>query len=105
MNQTHDTRHLIIALPGGRVARIPAEILEGYVVSDGTCVHGDPGEEDVGVSAHHLSVDATIGSHEWHADFELGECDYLDASGFPQRKNTWHRHPFGTEYAELYEVQ
>ena len=40
--------------------------------------------------------------HDWHADWEFGECDYLDEAGFPQRKHTWHRHPFGTEYAELY---
>ena len=40
---------------------------------------------------------------DWHTDWEHGECDYTDESGFPQRIQAWHRHPFGTEYTELYE--
>ncbi len=91
-----------IPLPGGRVARVPAEVLEKYVANGATCVHADPGEEDV-VAAHHMSIDPAHGSHEWHTDWEFGECEYTDEAGFPQRKQAWHRHPFGTEYAELYE--
>jgi hypothetical protein len=60
-----------------------------------------PGSEDV--VAHSLSVDATTGTSEWHTDWEYGECEYTDESGFPQRIQGWHRHPFGTEYTELYE--
>ena len=55
------------------------------------------------VVAHSLSVDATTGTSEWHTDWEYGECEYTDESGFPQRIQAWHRHPFGTEYTELYE--
>ena len=55
------------------------------------------------VTAHSLSVDAATGTSEWHTDWEYGECEYTDDSGFPQRIQAWHRHPFGTEYTELYE--
>jgi hypothetical protein len=59
--------------------------------------------DDGDVSAHSLSVDASTGTSEWHTDWEFGECEYTDESGFPQRLQAWHRHPFGTEYAEIYE--
>ena len=58
-------------------------------------------EDDV--VAHSLAVDAATGMSEWHTDWEYGECEYTDESGFPQRIQAWHRHPFGTEYTELYE--
>ena len=59
------------------------------------------GEDDV--VAHSLTVDPATGTSEWHTDWEYGECEYTDESGFPQRIHAWHRHPFGTEYSELYE--
>ncbi|MBM4358218.1 MAG: hypothetical protein FJ096_08905 [Deltaproteobacteria bacterium] len=93
-----------IPLPGGRIARIPAAVVEEHAMSEGRCVHADAGDDDVAVvSAHHFSVDANTGSHDFHTDWELGECEFVDEAGFPQRKHAWHRHPFGTEYAELYE--
>ncbi len=58
---------------------------------------------DDDVTAHSMSVDPATGTSEWHTDWEFGECDYTDESGFPQRTQAWHRHPFGTEYTELYE--
>ena len=58
---------------------------------------------DDDVTAHSLSVDAATGMSDWHTDWEYGECEYTDESGFPQRIQAWHRHPFGTEYTELYE--
>lgn len=98
--------HFAIPMPGGRLARVPAAVLERFVTTEGRCVHGDDaGEDEVAVSAHHFSVDATVGAHEWHSDWEFGECEYVDDAGFTQRKHTWHRHPFGTEYAELYEAR
>ncbi len=63
--------------------------------------HHEPAEDDV--VAHHLAVDAATGMSEWHTDWEYGECEYTDESGFPQRIQGWHRHPFGTEYTELFE--
>ncbi len=102
MIEPDDEPHFAIPLPGGLVARVPRAVLEGYAVQGLSCVHADSGDDETVVSAHHLSVDAVAGSHDWHADWEFGECDYLDEAGFPQRKHTWHRHPFGTEYAELY---
>jgi hypothetical protein len=65
--------------------------------------HNAHDEEDDDVTAHSLTVDATTGTSEWHTDWEYGECEYTDESGFPQRIQAWHRHPFGTEYSELYE--
>lgn len=55
------------------------------------------------VIAHSLTVDPLTGMSEWHTDWEFGECDYTDESGFPQKIQAWHRHPFGTEYTELFE--
>ncbi len=63
--------------------------------------HHEPAADDV--VAHHLAVDAATGTSEWHTDWEYGECEYTDEMGFPQRIQAWHRHPFGTEYTELFE--
>jgi hypothetical protein len=106
MSEPESVSYFAIPLPGGRIARIPASVVEQHAVSDGRCVHTDAGdEEDAVVSAHHFTVDATAGAHEWHTDWEFGECEFVDEAGFPQRKHAWHRHPFGTEYAELYEAR
>lgn len=91
-----------IALPGGRVARIPKAVLEQYVDAAAAAVHGDAGDT-ADVVAHSLSVDPATGTSDWHTDYEYGDCEYTDESGFPQRIQAWHRHPFGTEYTELYE--
>jgi hypothetical protein len=133
-----------IPLPGGKVARIPQDVVEKYVSEDASATHGpapstpeasasggqpqtttihagesmitiniyagqgevavDPhATEDDDVVAHSLSVDATTGTSEWHTDWEFGECEYTDETGFPQRIQAWHRHPFGTEYSEIYD--
>jgi L-aminopeptidase/D-esterase-like protein len=55
------------------------------------------------VTAHNMSVDPTTGTSEWHTDWELGQCEYTDDAGFPQTAYAWHRHPFGTEYTEIFE--
>jgi hypothetical protein len=68
---------------------------------DSVVVDQHGGDDDV--VAHSLSVDATTGTSEWHTDWELGECEYTDETGFPQRIQAWHRHPFGTEYSEIYD--
>jgi len=63
--------------------------------------HHEPADDDV--VAHHLAVDASTGVSDWHTDWEYGECEYTDESGFPQRIQAWHRHPLATEYTELFE--
>jgi len=55
------------------------------------------------VTAHHMSVDPTTGTSEWHTDWELGQCEYTDEAGMPQTAYLWHRHPFGSEYTEIFE--
>jgi hypothetical protein len=115
-----------IPMPGGKVARVPADVLSQYVEDGAHPAHAAspkaaaaPGavvihvyagagarvetHEHDDVTAHSLSVDPTTGTSEWHTDWEYGECEYTDESGFPQRVHAWHRHPFGNEYAELYE--
>ncbi len=134
-----------ISLPGGKVARIPQDVVSKFIVPDACAVHGassdghtatttatqepktttihagesmitiniytghaeadadHPGTASDDVVAHSLSVDATTGTSEWHTDWELGECEYTDETGFPQRIQAWHRHPFGTEYSEIYD--
>jgi hypothetical protein len=94
----------IVPLPGGRVARVPAEVLEQYVDTTARSCHSP--EQDAAqaettssgdVTGHH--TDAATG--EWHTDWELGPCSYTDDSGFPQYGHHWHRHPMGSEYAEV----
>ncbi len=103
MNDTDQPPRFTIPMPGGRVARVPVAVLEQYIAEGARCTHASDGEDDCAVSAHHLVTDAHTGSNEWHTDWELGECEYMDEAGFPQRKQCYHRHPFGTEYAEIYE--
>ena len=76
---------------------------EGAITINIYTATADHGASDEDVVAHSLSVDPTTGTSEWHTDWEYGECEYTDESGFPQRIQAWHRHPFGTEYTELYE--
>ncbi len=139
---TREEPRFLVPLPGGRVARVPLEVLERYADEKAKSAHATPsrsatqgphqgpeqtttiqagesmvtiniytGRGDVQVSrhdeddvvAHSLAVEAATGMSEWHTDWEYGECEYTDESGFPQRIQAWHRHPFGTEYTELYE--
>ena len=124
----------LIPLPGGRVARLPLQVLEEHAVEGAVVRHKAPatpkgqttsiragastitinvfagsGEvsveagEEGDVVAHSLSVDPTTGTSEWHTDWEYGECEYTNESGFQERIQAWHRHPFGTEYTEIYE--
>jgi hypothetical protein len=128
----------LVPLPGGRVARVPLEVLEQYVAAGAKTQHagasprrmsgvpaetttvragastitinvyGATGEVSVGrsdddVVAHSLSVDPTTGTSEWHTDWEYGECEYTNDAGFSERIQAWHRHPFATEYTEIYE--
>ncbi len=91
-----------LPLPGNRVARVPLEVLERYVDAAVSLAHGtESGGEDV--TAHNMAVDATTGTSSWHTEWELGPCDFMDDNGFPQHAYTWHRHPLGTEYTEIYQ--
>lgn len=93
-----------IPLPGGRVARVPQAVLEQYIDAGAHAAHAAAAaHEQHDVVAHSLHVDPATGTSDWHTDYEYGECEFTDESGFPQRIQAWHRHPFGNEYAELYE--
>ncbi len=91
----------VIQMPGGRVARIPKVVLDQYVEA-GKSAHCPEGNAD-DVIAHDTKTDPTTGVSDFHTDWEHGDCDYDDGSGIPQKILAWHRHPFGTEYTELYE--
>lgn len=40
---------------------------------------------------------------EFHVEWEEGPCNSMNDNGEPiEYDNVWHRHPFGTEYAELW---
>jgi len=130
-----------IVLPGGKVARVPYEVLEKYIEpgleahhSDEAMAgdaghgthrvgrHGDvdgwsgrsredpvPTSADLAahdandVTAHHLAVDPRTGISEWHLDYERGPCEFVDDAGRTRSGYLWHRHPFGTEYTEIFE--
>ncbi|MCC6521036.1 MAG: hypothetical protein IT373_00100 [Polyangiaceae bacterium] len=99
-----DPKEIVFTIPlsKGRVARVPLSVLEQYVVADAASVHApdEPSLDDV--TAHNLTL-SERGTAEWHIAWELGQCTVTDASGFPREYYAWHRHPYGTEYAELYE--
>ena len=90
-----------LLLPGNRVARVPLTVLEAYVDQTAKLTHGPEGGEDV--TAHNMAIDAATGTSTWHTEWELGPCDFMDDSGFPQHAYAWHRHPLGTEYTEIYQ--
>ena len=92
----------IIPRPGGRVARVPLDVLEQYVAANARSAHIDEASSDA-VEAHSMSIDAATGTSAWHLEWELGHCVYTDEAGFPQTSYVWHRHPLGTEYAEIYQ--
>ena len=94
---------LTISLPDGRVARVPLAVLEQYVATDAHSVHAAEAPASRNdVSAHNLRLDES-GSSDWHIEWELGPCAVTDGAGYPRECYAWHRHPYATEYAELYE--
>ena len=96
----------LVPMPGGRVARVPVSMLESLVDPKARVCHGlGSGEGDAAddVSMHSASIDPTTGASVWHTEWELGQCDYTDESGFPRNAYAWHRHPLGTEYTEIYQ--
>lgn len=92
----------LIPLPGGRIAKVPLSVLETYAAEGLTLCH-DPTAHHDDVTAHSMSVDVSTGASVWHTDWELGQCQYTDESGYPQQGYVWHRHPLGTEYTEIYQ--
>ncbi len=122
MHDEPESPRFLVPLPGGRVAEVPLTVLESYARLDARSVHAAPPApaaaapdaamtaapeglraEALDVVAHSLGIDPSTGTSSWHTDWEFGECEYVDESGFPQRLQAWHRHPFGTEYAEPFE--
>jgi hypothetical protein len=100
MSQAADVPHLIIPLPGGRVARVPVDALEQYVSADARPAH-DSNSCNCEVEAQEMSPDAQTGAMHWHTDWEMGHCTYNDDAGFPQTAYCWHRHPLGNSYTEI----
>ncbi len=110
-DQDQTETRFTIPIPGGRVARVPLNVLEQYVDAEARACHGqspqgpDRSHDEDDVVAHHLATDAQIGVSDWHTDWEYGECTYTDTSGYATQIQGWHRHPLATEYTELYEGQ
>lgn len=102
MNKASKEECFLVPLPGGRVARVPVDVLEKYVDAQARSAHG-PDATSSDVSEHSASIDPVTGASTWHTDWELGQCDYTDDNGFPQSAYVYHRHPLGTEYTEIYQ--
>lgn len=103
MNEKPRDELFLVPLPGGRVARVPLSVLEQHVDLNARACHTATCDGDEDVTAHSMSVDPTTGASVWHTDWELGQADYTDDSGFQQSAYVWHRHPLGTEYTEVYQ--
>jgi len=100
MSQAADVPHLIIPLPGGRVARVPVDALQKFVDGNARVSH-DVSGHSCDVEAQEMSADAQTGAMHWHTDWEMGQCTYNDDAGFPQTAYCWHRHPLGNSYTEI----
>jgi len=92
-----------IPLPGGRVARVPLDVLASYVDPSARSAHMEEMQPAADVAAHGMTIDPATGASVWHTEWELGHCDYTDENGYPQSGYCWHRHPLGTEYTEIYQ--
>ena len=92
----------LIPMPGGRVARVPRAVLESYVDPNAHLAHG-PNDASPDVIFHSASIDPVTGASVWHTEWELGQCDFTDETGYPQSAYVYHRHPLGTEYTEIYQ--
>lgn len=101
MGASNKEAFFLIPLPGGRVARVPSEIIEQYIDPEASSTHSAEVVDDV--IAHGASIDPTTGASTWHTDWELGQADYTDEGGYPQSAYIWHRHPLGNEYTEIYQ--
>lgn len=102
MSQPAELAKIVIALPGGRFARVPVSVLEQYVEPSPRVAHGKGDAPDIGeVEAQEMSTDKQTGQQYWHTDWELGPCTYNDDSGFPRTGYCWHRHPLGNSYTEI----
>lgn len=52
-------------------------------------------------SAHQKELDSN--NKEWHLEWEEGPCHFIDDNGEQKyHDKAWHKHPLGTEYAELF---
>jgi hypothetical protein len=102
MGKTDKNALFAIPLYGNRVAHVPLHVLEQYVVEGATLAH-PVGDSPNDVTAHHMTVEGTSGHSEWHLEYEYGPCEYRDDNGQPIHGYVRHRHPFGTEYAEIFE--
>lgn len=103
MSDAEETEpRVTIPLPGGKVARVPAAVLMQYVEEGAHAAHVED-DDASDVTAHDMRVDESTGVSDYHTDWERGDCYYDDGSGSPQRVYAWHRHPFATEYTEVWE--
>lgn len=89
----------VIALPGGRVAAIPAAIVEQHIDPGAVRSHAPPPAPD----RKPFKSNSLDQEGEFHVDWEFGDFSYVDEAGVEQPLYDWHRHPTGTDYAELYE--
>lgn len=80
-----------VTLPDGRLACVPMHVLSLYL-------------DDDDVTEHSLFVDPDTGAVDFHIEYELGDCIAVDpiTGQVQEYAQVWHRHPFGTDYAELY---
>lgn len=102
MSESSKEHVFLVPMPGGRVARVPVSLLESHVDPNARLAHAADGSSE-DVSMHSASIDPMTGASAWHTEWELGQCDFTDESGFPQSAYVWHRHPLGTEYTEIYQ--
>ncbi len=108
---SEDDGMITLATRGKGAVRLPLALIESFIDAEARPGHGRTAKlkrgaaRSKGLSAS--PIDGPGGS-EWengeanfHTDYEYGECEYTDESGFVTQAEQWHNHPHGTEYTEI----
>jgi len=106
-----DDGMITLATRGKGAVRLPLALVESFIDANARPGHGKKakrirrGARSKGLSA---SRSDGGGGSEWengettfHTDYEYGDCEYTDESGFVTQAEQWHNHPHGTEYTEI----
>ncbi|MFP6683187.1 MAG: hypothetical protein VB934_00670 [Polyangiaceae bacterium] len=108
---SEDDGMLTLATRGKGAVRLPLALVESFIDAEARPGHGKTAKRKRGAGrSKGLSASGRGGESgsEWengeatfHTDYEYGECEYTDESGFVTQAEQWHNHPHGTEYTEI----
>lgn len=108
---SEDDGMITLATRGKGAVRMPLALVESFIDAEARPGHGMTakgnrgGGRSKGLSASPIGgpggADWGDSEASFHADYEYGECEYTDESGFVTQAEQWHNHPHSTEYTEI----